>query len=450
MNYKPISIFMVSLLISGFLSFSFASYGDQEIPTLPSPPGGQSGGGSPGGEGGGQTGGGSPGSNGNSSGGRNQTTTTTIQTGTVYVNPNSQDMVVVKKTSKISTNNTNGNRSQSPNGTVILPKITPIPVPDPIVIIVDWVKPVVPGLRDPDWQYTQNPNGTVTPEPGFSHLNGNATITSQLTTAGTVPHQVADSNGVIYYAFCMEPGQKAHVGEALTSADISPAVIYDIVEKSNPDDINNAYNTQIKIWTVLTGGNIDPHSGEVSLLKDEMGISNNQFNEDVTTATEELKREYGVKNGQISLLLDYRVVNIFGYNMLENLFTGIKHLLGWYSPYKPLSQSFSSSQNDVIIEPQSTPANTPLNTQTSNPTPVQPGPNQQLCSKCGGSGQISEQYSYVEWVACSRCGGSGQIYDQIEGVYVTCPSCHGSKGSLVQKTGTRSVPCPVCGGKGVV
>jgi hypothetical protein len=227
-------------------------------------------------------------------------------------------------------------------------------------------------------------------------------------------------------------------------------VIYDLVEKSNPDNINNSYNTQIKIWAILTGGNIDPHSGEVSLLKEELGISDKQFNEDINTATEELKKEYGVKNGQISLLLDYRVVNIFGYNMLENLFTGIKHLLGWYSPYKPLTQSLSSSQNDVAIEQQSTPSNTPTNTQTSNPTPVQPGPNQQVCTKCGGSGQISEQYSYVEWVACSSCGGSGQIYDQIEGVYFTCPTCHGSKGSLVQKTGTRSVICSVCGGKGVV
>jgi hypothetical protein len=450
MNYKSISIFMAFLLIFGFLSFSFASYGDQEIPTLPSPPGGHGGGGSPESEGGGQGGGGSPDDNGNSSGGGSQTTTTTIQTGTVYVNPNSQDMVVVKKNSKISTNTTTGNKSQSPNGTVILPKITPIPVPDPIVIIVDWVKPVVPGLRDPDWPYTQNSNETFIPEPRFVHLAGNAT-TSQVTPAGTVPHQVADSNDETYYAFCMEPGQKAQVGETLTSSDISPAVIYDLVEKSNPDNINNAYNTQIKIWAILTGGNIDPHSGEASLLKEKMGISDNQFNEDVNTATEELKKEYGVKDGQISLLLDYRAVNIFGYNMLENLFTGIKHLLGWYSPYKPLSQSLSSSQNDMTIEQQSTPADTtPPTNQTSNPTPMQPGPNQQVCTKCGGSGQISEQYSYAEWVACSSCGGSGQIYDQIEGVYVTCPTCHGSKGSLVQKTGTRSIICPVCGGKGVV
>ena len=438
MNFKSISIFVAFLLIFGFLSVSVASYGDQEIPTLPSPPGGQEGGGSPGG-------------NGNLSGGGNQTTTTTttttIQTGTVYVNQNSQDMVVVKRTSKIATNTTTQNESQS-NGTVILPRI---PVPDPIRIIVGWVKPVVPGLRDPDWPYTQGANGTFIPDPNYVHLNGVATTTSQVTPAGTVPHQVADPNGVTYYAFCMEPAQKANVGQQLDYTDTAPAVIYDLVEKSNPDDGNNAYKTQIKIWTILTGGNINSDSGEVSLLKEEMGISDNQFKADVNTTTEELKKEYGVKDGQISLLLDYHTVNILGYNMLENLFTGIKHLLGWYSPYKPLSESLTPYQNDTTTKQQSTPANTqPTNTQTSTPTPVQPGPNQQVCSKCGGTGQITEQYSYVEWVACTRCGGSGQIYDQIEGVSVSCPSCHGSGGSLVQKIGTRSVTCPVCGGKGVV
>lgn len=434
MNYNSISIFIVFLLIFGFLSLSFATYGDQEIPTMPTPPGGQQGGGS-------------PGENGNSSGGVNQTTTTTIQTGTMYVNQNSQDMVVVKMKSKLSTNTTTRNESQSPNGTVIFP-IMP-PVPDPIIIIVDWVKPTTPGLRDPDWPYTQNPNETFIPEPKFQHLFGTARTTQQ-TSAGTVPHQIADSNGITYYAFCMEPGQKAKVGESLTIADISPGVIYDLVEKSNPDDGNNAYKTQIKIWAILTGGNIDSNSGEVSILKDEMGISDNQFKIDINTATDELKKEYGVKDGQISLLLDYRTVNIFGYNMLENLFTGIKHLLGWYSPYKPLSQSLPS-QNDLSNNQQSTPASTQTSQcQTSTPTPVQPGPNQQVCSKCGGSGQITEQYSYVEWAACTHCGGSGQIYDSIEQKYSTCPSCHGSKGSLVQKTGTRSVICPVCGGKGVV
>lgn len=425
---------MVFLVIFGFLSFSFATYGGQEIPTMPSPPGGQQGGGSPGG-------------NGNSSGGGNQTTTTTIQTGTVYVNQNSQDLIVVKKISNTTTTNTTTlNESQSPCGTVILPRIFPIAVPDPIIpddpikIVVGWVKPIVPGLRDPDWDYTHHSNET--------------TQVKQLTPPGTIPHQIADSEGVTYYAFCVEPGQKAQVGQKLNHADTAPAVVNDLVEKSNPDDSNNAYKTQIKIWTILTGGNIDSNSGEVSLLKEERGISDNQFKADVNTATDELKKEYGVKDGQLSLLLDYRTVNIFGYNMLENLFTGIKHLLGWYSPYKPLSQSLSSSQNDMSTKQLSTPTNT-QNTQTSpsqsiTPTPVQPGPNQQVCPKCGGSGQITEQYSYVEWVACTRCGGSGQIYDSIEQKYITCPSCHGSGGSLVQKTGTRSITCPVCGGKGVV
>ncbi|OPX60386.1 MAG: hypothetical protein A4E25_00456 [Methanobacterium sp. PtaB.Bin024] len=462
MKHKAICILMVFLLIFGFLSFSFArNYGQDVVQSVSPPPT--------------ETtteedtpSGGSPVEN--QSGGGNQTTTTstTIQTGTVFVNQKSQDLVVIRKVSNTTTT-TNTTTTSTTENKCKTDETPNEPDPDPLPLF-----PIEPGkrlfsiigyilespehgVRDPDWPYTNSSNDNlwIADE---SYSDGVTNSLRQTTSAGSIPHQVADSNGATYYAFCMEPGQKAQVGENLTNTDAAPAVIYDLVKKSDPEDDDNAYKTQLKIWALLTGGNISS-SGEVAVLKENMGISDDQFKEDVKTATNELKKEYGSKDGQITPLLDYRTVNIFGYNMLENLFTGIKHLFGWYTSYQPLSQSLVSPYNgDTSQQATSTNTQSTQNTQntqtskdqTNTPTPVQPGPGEISCSNCGGTGQIQEWYTYSEWVPCTRCGGSGQIYDSIEGVYITCPSCHGSKGSYVEKTGTRWVTCPVCGGDGVI
>jgi len=69
---------------------------------------------------------------------------------------------------------------------------------------------------------------------------------------------------------------------------------------------------------------------------------------------------------------------------------------------------------------------------------------QVTCSRCHGSGVISENYTAQETVTCPTCGGTGMTPTG------PCPNCGGT-GTITQTvTKTRQVTCTTCGGTGYV
>jgi DNA-directed RNA polymerase subunit RPC12/RpoP len=377
MNYKSITLIVVFLFICGIVGFSFAS-GQQDIQTM-QPPEEEPPVVTPPTE-------------------KPPVVTPPTTPGKKVVSGNSQDLVVVKK----KTNETN--ETNQP----------------PIIIIP-------PG------------DGDIISPPTVDQRDG-GTILSHKTESGTIPHQIQSSDGVTYYAYCMEPSQKAKVGANLTDYGYSPAVIFYLTMNSDPQDKNSAYTTQLKIWTIVSNGEVDPNSGEAVAIKKSMGISYAQFNQDLQKVKDEISRDYGVGPGQFSGLLEYKPVNIFGYNLLENLIIGFKHLIGIYAPYKPLTESIINNNNTNVNK---------VGNVTNASVKPQPA-NTEKCINCGGTGVIMQSYNYMEWIDCGTCGGRGQVYNSIEQMWITCQTCGGTGGHNELITADQMITCPVCGGAGYI
>ncbi len=136
-----------------------------------------------------------------------------------------------------------------------------------------------------------------------AYNEGHVVIT-QITSAGTVPHQVSvnntgtkpiimsvgdvlmssssqnlvvaenstvppNSTGVVK-AYCLEPAKTAVPGTTFNDVGVFSDAIKDVIYSSNPDDLENATTTQLEIWILSTGTDIDVYSGEpVALVKQQ-------------------------------------------------------------------------------------------------------------------------------------------------------------------------------------
>jgi len=84
-------------------------------------------------------------------------------------------------------------------------------------------------------------------------------------------------------AYCFEPNQTATPGLKLTPTDKASSDVQQLIKNSNLADQQNTTSTQLQIWILVSGDNVDLNSGEASvLLKNQNNNSTeivNQFNE---------------------------------------------------------------------------------------------------------------------------------------------------------------------------
>jgi len=118
----------------------------------------------------------------------------------------------------------------------------------------------------------------------------------QITAAGTIPHNVSIKNngtkpvmvdkGTILKskesqdlviiddkkinpnnndtvpAYCIEPDERAVPGATLSPSGTVSSQIMQIIDSSNPSDLQNATQSQMEIWIIASKGNVDVYSGE--------------------------------------------------------------------------------------------------------------------------------------------------------------------------------------------
>nr|WP_319374815.1 hypothetical protein [uncultured Methanobacterium sp.] len=118
----------------------------------------------------------------------------------------------------------------------------------------------------------------------------------QITAAGTIPHNVSIKNngtkpvmvdkGTILkskesqdlviiddnkinpnnndtvQAYCIEPDERAVPGATLSPSGTASSQIMQIIDSSNPSDLQNATQSQMEIWIIASKGNVDVYSGE--------------------------------------------------------------------------------------------------------------------------------------------------------------------------------------------
>jgi hypothetical protein len=63
-------------------------------------------------------------------------------------------------------------------------------------------------------------------------------------------------------AYCIEPDEKAVPGATLYPSGTVSSQIKQIIDTSNPSDLQNATQSQMQIWIIVSKGNVDVYSGE--------------------------------------------------------------------------------------------------------------------------------------------------------------------------------------------
>ncbi|KAF5073616.1 ARPP-1 family domain-containing protein [Methanobacterium aggregans] len=103
-------------------------------------------------------------------------------------------------------------------------------------------------------------------------------------------------------AYCFEPAQRAYSGMKLESAGTASDAIKEIVDNSNPSDVQNATDAQLKIWTIFSGGDLNIYTGEPVALANKQNIRFSKLKEDADTAKSEVMAQFGVTQDEIATL----------------------------------------------------------------------------------------------------------------------------------------------------
>jgi hypothetical protein len=165
-----------------------------------------------------------------------------------------------------------------------------------------------------------------------AYQSGKANVT-QITEAGTIPHQVSinntdnkpiavkkgdvltssssqdlviaenkqippNSNGTVK-AYCYEPQQKASPGEKLVPGNQSSTAVKQIIEQSNIADSKNATQSQLQIWALVSGGNVNVYTGEAPAVVEKGNMYYYQLSQNLTNAKNDVMTKFNLTAEQI-------------------------------------------------------------------------------------------------------------------------------------------------------
>ncbi len=100
-------------------------------------------------------------------------------------------------------------------------------------------------------------------------------------------------------AYCLEPNQTANPGEKLKPGDKASTEIMHIIDNSNFADTQNTIRSQLQIWIILSGGNVDITQGEASALIKKQGISSAKITGELNEAKTSLIQALNITEGEI-------------------------------------------------------------------------------------------------------------------------------------------------------
>jgi hypothetical protein len=103
-------------------------------------------------------------------------------------------------------------------------------------------------------------------------------------------------------AYCIEPDEKAVPGKTLTPSGTVSSQIKQIIDTSNPSDLQNATKSQLQIWIIVGKGAVDPYTGEASALVQNQKIKYYQLQEKLNTAKNDVMTIFNLNNETIQNL----------------------------------------------------------------------------------------------------------------------------------------------------
>ena len=103
-------------------------------------------------------------------------------------------------------------------------------------------------------------------------------------------------------AYCIDPSQRAVAGAKLIPINNTTSSINKLLNSSNPNDAQNAYNTQLEIYVIVSGGNLNPYTGEPVAIVETKGITWTQFRQDLAVAKNNVMSTFNVTESGIPTL----------------------------------------------------------------------------------------------------------------------------------------------------
>jgi hypothetical protein len=196
-----------------------------------------------------------------------------------------------------------------------------------------------------------------------AYNNGNIKVI-QKTSAGTVPHEVIitnEGNGIIKVkkgdvltstpsqdlviaedkkiasnsnetvkAYCIEPSQRAVINSKLLPVNNTYNGVTQVIRNSNPLDPESAYNAQLQIYLIMSGGNLNIYTGEPVAIVDTKKISWTQFRQDLSNAKSNLMTNFNVNESEIKDINQKQgSLNVGSpQSWIDNLLSWLKGLVG--------------------------------------------------------------------------------------------------------------------------
>jgi hypothetical protein len=186
-----------------------------------------------------------------------------------------------------------------------------------------------------------------------AYTDGNVVVT-QVTPAGSIPHNVnitnngkepinvqigdvlvsnSSQNLVIAQnitieknstntvsAYCIQPSQRAVPGVKLNVNGTASNAVIQVIESSNPNNLNSATNTQAQIFILTSGVNFYIYSGEPTAEVTNQSITYTKYKQIVTAASTALATRYNVTVNNI--------INI-NQNQTPNSTNSVTGFLNW-------------------------------------------------------------------------------------------------------------------------
>lgn len=190
-----------------------------------------------------------------------------------------------------------------------------------------------------------------------AYSEGNIKVIQE-TVAGTVPHQIlitnsgneaikvkkgdilassvstdlviaedkkisASSNDTVK-AYSIEPTQRAVVNAKLLPVNSTYNALNQVLRNSDPSNLQSTLKTQLQIWIIMSGNNLNPYTGEPVATAETRNLSWSQFRQEISDAKNGLLTLFNVKEDQIKDLNQNQAQSNAG-----QVQTSINNILSW-------------------------------------------------------------------------------------------------------------------------
>jgi hypothetical protein len=136
--------------------------------------------------------------------------------------------------------------------------------------------------------------------------------------------QIAPNSTETLKAYCLEPSQRAVVNSKLLPVNNTYNAANQIISGSNPYDSQSAYNAQLEIYVIMSGGNLNPYTGEPVAVVETKQITWTQFRQDLSNAKTSVMKTFNVSENELQNLNQ----NVNPPNGIDETINWIKSSLG--------------------------------------------------------------------------------------------------------------------------